>query len=107
MVRDLQSALLRHGVPTSLLNIEITETAAVVNLRSAAEQLRTLVDAAKAMGLRTTAEGVERDAQLAILRKLGCDTAQGYLISRPLPAEELDSHANSAEPAGCATVPGI
>lgn len=46
---------------------------------------------ARALGLRTTAEGVERSSQLAVLRELGCDTAQGYLISRPLPPNQLDS----------------
>ncbi|WP_354157530.1 EAL domain-containing protein [Arthrobacter sp. UYCu512] len=46
---------------------------------------------AKALGLTTTAEGVERQTQLTILQELGCDTAQGYLISRPLPADQLDT----------------
>ncbi|MCB5281101.1 Phytochrome-like protein cph2 [Arthrobacter sp. ES1] len=46
---------------------------------------------AKALGLTTTAEGVERQTQLTILQELGCDTAQGYLISRPLPADHLDT----------------
>ena len=45
---------------------------------------------ARALGLRTTAEGVERETQLAVLRGLGCDTAQGYLIARPLPPAERD-----------------
>ena len=39
---------------------------------------------------QTLAEGVERETQLAVLRELGCDTAQGYLIARPLPPAELD-----------------
>ena len=152
LVTDLQAALGRHGVPTSLLNIEITESAAIVDLPSAAAQLRTLIHAgtrvalddygtaysslallrelpltglkldksfidaidtdptsailvasviapAKALGLRTTAEGVERETQLAVLRELGCDTAQGYLISRPLPAAELDRALTAREAA--------
>ncbi len=142
LVPDIHAALQRHGVPASLLNIEITESAAIVDLASAAAQLRTLIDAgigvalddygtaysslsllrdlpltglkldksfidavdtdptsailvsgvmasARALGLRTTAEGVERETQLAVLRELGCDTAQGYLIARPLPAADL------------------
>lgn len=43
-----------------------------------------LIHTVRAMGIRATAEGVERDAQLAVLRDLACDTVQGYLISRPL-----------------------
>jgi len=41
------------------------------------------------LGLRVTAEGVERVGQLHLLRAMGCDTAQGYLISRPVPAHLL------------------
>ena len=33
--------------------------------------------------------GVQRSEQLALLRELGCDTVQGYLISRPVPADDL------------------
>jgi EAL domain-containing protein (putative c-di-GMP-specific phosphodiesterase class I) len=41
------------------------------------------------MGLTVTAEGVETAEQLAEVREIGCDYAQGYLISPPLPAEAL------------------
>jgi diguanylate cyclase (GGDEF)-like protein len=46
-----------------------------------------LVDLGHALGLDVVAEGVETDAQLARLRELGCDGAQGFLFSRPLPAD--------------------
>lgn len=42
---------------------------------------------ARALQLRTLAEGVETEAQLAALRDLGCNEYQGFLFSRPLPAE--------------------
>jgi len=48
-----------------------------------------VVGAAHALGLTVTAEGVERVAQLAVLRGLGCDSAQGFLIARPQPALDL------------------
>lgn len=50
----------------------------------------TIVAMARALNLKVTAEGVESDAQRALLRELGCDELQGYLISRPLPADELE-----------------
>jgi len=44
---------------------------------------------AKSLGLRTVAEGVETDDQAAILKELGCDAIQGYLLMRPAPADEM------------------
>lgn len=43
------------------------------------------------MGLSVLAEGVETQAQLDFLRQRGCDHYQGYLRSRPVPAEELEA----------------
>ncbi len=40
------------------------------------------------LGMRVIAEGVETEAQLALLRRLHCDQMQGFLFSRPLPAAE-------------------
>jgi diguanylate cyclase (GGDEF)-like protein len=46
-----------------------------------------LVELGHALGLSVVAEGVETDEQLARLRALGCDGAQGFLFSRPLPVD--------------------
>jgi diguanylate cyclase (GGDEF)-like protein len=43
------------------------------------------------LGLRVTAEGVEDRASLEILQNLGCDTGQGYFVSRPIPAEDFET----------------
>ena len=51
--------------------------------------VRGVVNSAHALGLLVTAEGVERPEQLALLREVGADSAQGYLISRPTSAEHL------------------
>ncbi|MCF6236853.1 MAG: EAL domain-containing protein [Gammaproteobacteria bacterium] len=47
-----------------------------------------LIDAIITLGLEIIAEGVENEAQLAFLRNKGCDLIQGYLFSKPLPAEK-------------------
>ena len=44
---------------------------------------------ADALGMATTAEGVETRGQLDLLRKLGCQEAQGYLICEPVPGENF------------------
>ncbi|HWH96069.1 MAG TPA: EAL domain-containing protein [Baekduia sp.] len=48
-----------------------------------------VVGMAHALGRTVTAEGIETSEQLAFLKALGCDLAQGYLLSRPLPFDEL------------------
>jgi diguanylate cyclase len=47
------------------------------------------IDLAHKFGKRVVAEGVEDTTTLQLLEEMGCDQAQGYLISRPLPAELL------------------
>jgi EAL domain-containing protein (putative c-di-GMP-specific phosphodiesterase class I) len=48
-----------------------------------------VVDLAANLGLRSIGEGVETNDQLARLREVGCDQAQGYLFTRPLPANDV------------------
>ncbi|GIF25224.1 hypothetical protein Ate02nite_79540 [Paractinoplanes tereljensis] len=53
--------------------------------------VRTIVELAQILGLRTVAEGIENAAQLEALRRLGCGYGQGYHLCRPTDAEELPS----------------
>jgi diguanylate cyclase (GGDEF)-like protein len=53
--------------------------------------VRSIVDLANNLGLRTVAEGVEDRDSLERLTELGCNEIQGYLLSRPQPAEVLTS----------------
>jgi len=50
-----------------------------------------IISVAHKLGIRVVAEGVETHAQLEFLRAQGCDAVQGYLICRPLAAEDLMS----------------
>lgn len=68
--------------------------------------LRAVQDLATALGIRLVAEGVEREAQRAYLRGIGCIEAQGWLFGRPVPAEMLRRIWEVAEPlAGSASAP--
>ena len=52
--------------------------------------VRSTIEMAHALGLTVVAEGVEDAATLDLLARWGCDTAQGYFMSRPLPVERMD-----------------
>jgi diguanylate cyclase (GGDEF)-like protein len=52
--------------------------------------VRSTIDLAHNMGLRVVAEGVEDDTTLELLRSLGCDLAQGYFMSKPLPVADFE-----------------
>ena len=54
--------------------------------------VRSTIELAHSLGLRVVAEGVEDNSALDLLTGLGCDLAQGYLISRPKPPDELELH---------------
>ncbi|MEW6472583.1 MAG: EAL domain-containing protein [Actinomycetota bacterium] len=63
------------------LHIDASDTAIV----------RSVVELAHALSLQVVAEGVERPEQLEALRAMGCDTAQGFLFSRPQPTTALSA----------------
>lgn len=57
--------------------------------REANAVVKAVADLAASLGMSTTAEGVETPAQLALLRDMGCTEAQGFLICRPKPGNEV------------------
>jgi EAL domain-containing protein (putative c-di-GMP-specific phosphodiesterase class I) len=53
--------------------------------------VRSIVDLAHNLGLQVVAEGVEDERTWRLLESFGCDFAQGFLMSRPLPADQFES----------------
>ena len=51
--------------------------------------VRSIVDLGHNLDLRVVGEGVETQETWDILRESGCDSAQGYLLARPMPVEQL------------------
>ncbi len=59
----------------------------------------------EAFGLTVVAEGIETEAQLALVRAMGCAEAQGYLTGRPMSARRLQALLEGAAPPGSAVPP--
>ncbi|OUL82648.1 hypothetical protein CA602_23820 [Paraburkholderia hospita] len=60
--------------------------------------VKTIVQLGLNLNLVVTAEGVEDQSELEMLRELGCSEVQGYLISRPLNAATLEAFCQSHTP---------
>lgn len=51
--------------------------------------LESSLQLAQKLGLRSVAEGIEKEEEWALLKSLGCDVAQGYFIARPMPGDAV------------------
>jgi EAL domain-containing protein (putative c-di-GMP-specific phosphodiesterase class I) len=79
---------LRH-FPIDMIKVDRSFVQGVEHDAKDAAIAANLVSLAHALGLVAIAEGIESSGQLASLRDLGCDLAQGYLFARPVPPEEI------------------
>jgi EAL domain-containing protein (putative c-di-GMP-specific phosphodiesterase class I) len=75
--------------PIDGLKIDRTFVQDMISDASDAGIVSAIIAMAHALKLRVTAEGVEREDQLAFLDSLGCTSIQGYLVGRPAPAEAI------------------
>jgi EAL domain-containing protein (putative c-di-GMP-specific phosphodiesterase class I) len=76
-------------LPVDRLKIDRSFVMNMTKNPSDAMIVRSTIDLAHNLGLEVVAEGVELEEQYAQLQSWGCDAAQGYFMSRPLPAEDL------------------
>lgn len=84
------SLSLLHRLHLDVLKVDRAFTAQLGRGESGEAFFAAIVSMAKALGMRIVAEGVETHEQLRVLRKLGCDEIQGYLVSRPLPSDQIE-----------------
>lgn len=81
-----------HQLPISVLKIDrsfIEQLCGPYDSYTSLTIVQAIVSMAHALGQKVVAEGVETPAQLACLRGLECDLLQGFLLSRPLPPEQI------------------
>lgn len=58
--------------------------------------VRAVVELARSLGIEVVAEGVETQAQFDALKVLGCHCAQGFLLARPMPADQVSAYLEKA-----------
>ncbi|MFC4424035.1 sensor domain-containing phosphodiesterase [Cupriavidus pampae] len=75
--------------PLSRIKIDRSFVQGMLESERDASIVRALIDMARSFGLETIAEGVETEEQRERLCSLGCQEAQGYLFSRPVPAVQI------------------
>jgi diguanylate cyclase (GGDEF)-like protein len=78
-------------MPITEIKIDRSFVAGMADNRDDAAIVRTTVDLATSLGIRTVAEGVENEYTRRLLQETGCSLAQGWLTARPMPAEQLTS----------------
>ena len=78
-----------QSFPFDKLKIDQSFIRDLLTRPGASAVVRAITDLASALGMETTAEGVEDTAQLDQLREQGCSTVQGYLFARPMRADSV------------------
>lgn len=81
-----------HRFPIDMLKIDRSFIREIDATGGHTEIVRAIVGLGRNLGLGLIAEGVETEAQLAVIRTLGCQLAQGYLFSKPKPAAEIEEY---------------
>jgi EAL domain-containing protein (putative c-di-GMP-specific phosphodiesterase class I) len=78
-----------RNIPATELKIDRSFVMNMLESDSDRVMVQKTIEIGHELDMKVVAEGVETSEQLKFLRSNGCDIAQGYLFSRPLPAEEL------------------
>lgn len=80
-----------RDLPVDTLKIDRAFIEEVENSKQQLAIVKAIVVLGESLGLQIVAEGVENDAQLQLLKQLGCDLIQGYHVSKPLSATEMEA----------------
>jgi diguanylate cyclase len=88
-----------HSLPLDTLKVDISFIRLIETDADNAEIVKVIIMLAHNLGMMAIAEGVETQAQLQHLQSLGCDFAQGYLLSKPLPPQDIEQLIASLRPA--------
>ncbi len=80
-----------HYVPIDILKIDQSRVQNAINDPADAKFTLAIIAMAHSMGMKVIAEGIETQEQLELLRQAGCDMAQGFYFSKPLPVKAFEA----------------
>ena len=92
-----------HQLPFSEMKVDRSFVSGMPTSRECRAIVKSIIDLARNLGLSVVAEGVETAEIMDMLRSLGCDSAQGYHIAKPMPGAELIAwleKRHAGEPSG-------
>lgn len=81
--------LMLSVLPAKELKIDKSFVTSMLENEKSRKLVETIINIARTMEMYVVAEGIETEEQRAVLTELGCDYLQGFLFSRPLPAEQI------------------
>ena len=87
------------SLPVHALKIDRSFVVQMSKSAEARSLVASIISMAQKLGLRVVAEGVETQADASALLEFGCDEAQGYYFSKPLPPDQFQSWLRSTPPA--------
>lgn len=85
----LSSLAYLKNLPATELKIDKAFVLDIADSQKDSLLVRSTIDLGHSLGMRVTAEGVETPMALSLLALMGCDSAQGYFIARPMPLADL------------------
>jgi EAL domain-containing protein (putative c-di-GMP-specific phosphodiesterase class I) len=93
-------------LPFTEIKIDRSFVAEMERVSDSATVAKLVVDLGHSLGLKVTAEGIETQTACAMLREFGCDLGQGYLFSKPAPADAIPklAWAGATKPTAVAAV---
>jgi len=87
-----------HSMPYDCLKIDRSFVSGMENKRGNRIIVQAITDLAHKIGMTVVAEGIETDAQRVLAEAFGCDLGQGYLLGRPVTAEEASKLVGETGP---------
>jgi diguanylate cyclase (GGDEF)-like protein len=94
-------------MPVDILKIDRSFVAALSDGHHGRDLLQAILGVGQALSLTVVAEGIETHNQLATLEQMGCHMAQGFLLGRPQPAQDIESPRASPVPRRGARSPAV